>query len=53
MPVSFKQKLANLEALDDASISIVGAAAALVARRSFDDLVRELLAAYDRLFDPG
>jgi len=68
VPVSFKQKLAGLKALEaddettakrgirkalgDANTYIVGAAATLVARRSFEDLVPELLVAYERLFDP-
>jgi HEAT repeat protein len=68
VPVSLKRKLADLSelgsaggeaarngirrALTDANAFVVGTAAALAARRSFDDLVPELLAAYDRLFDP-
>ncbi len=68
MPVSFKRRLADLKdlesaddrtarsgirkALTDENTFVVGAAAALAARRSFEDLVPELLVAYDRLFDP-
>jgi hypothetical protein len=68
VPPSFKQKLADLKALGAASDDtakrgirkalgeknayLVGEAATLAARRTFDDLVPELIAAYDRLFDP-
>jgi HEAT repeat protein len=68
VPVSFKQKLADLKelgaaddetakrgirkALGDANTYIVSEAAALARRRSHDDLIPDLLVAYDRLFDP-
>ena len=68
MPVSFKRRLADLKelaaaddetakrairkALGDANTYIVGEGAALARRRSYDDLIPELLVAYDRLFDP-
>ena len=68
MPVSFKRKLADLKelgaaddatakrgirkALGDANSYIVGEAASLARRRSCDDLIPDLLVAYDRLFCP-
>jgi HEAT repeat protein len=68
LPVSFKRKLADLKelgaadddtakrgirkALVDANTYIVGEAASLAGRRSYDDLIPALLVAYDRLFDP-
>jgi len=68
VPVSFKRKLADLKdlesaddvtarsgirkALTDANTFVVAAAATLAARRSFEELLPDLLAAYDRLFDP-
>ena len=68
MPLSFKRKLANLKelgtaddetakrgirrALGDANSYIVGEAASLARRRSYDDLIPGLLVAYDRLFCP-
>jgi HEAT repeat protein len=68
VPASFKRKLADLKALEsaddrtarsgirkaltDANAFVIGAAAAIAARRAFEDLVPDLLLAYDRLFDP-
>jgi hypothetical protein len=68
LPLSFKRKLADLKelgtaddekakrgirkALGDANTYIVGEAAAVARFRSHDDLIPDLLVAYDRLFDP-
>ena len=41
-----------LNDVNDANTYIVGEAAALARRRSYDDLIPDLLVAYDRLFDP-